>query len=109
MPSHMMDMMMPKRNTKEGKMPVMPEKQEQYPYGLKLHLENDQIKKLPGLVDVNVGDMVDLHAVGKVTTLTSEDAVKDGKKFIHRTMCIQIQKLAIGDESQREKEFAEED
>ena len=81
----MIDMKMSKKETKNEMMPTVGGKSKaQYPYELKICVEDDHIKSL-GLNDMNVGDKVtlvcDCEIVGK-----SDD--EDGKKCR-----LQIQKI----------------
>lgn len=67
-----------------------------FPWGLRITLENDQLKKL-GLTaaDFEIGSIIHLHAMSRVTSIT-EDQRKSGD-----TMCrveLQIEQLACENE-----------
>ena len=72
--------------------PKMPKPQ--YPYGLKICLTTPELKKLDLDTDCNVGDTIDLRAFAEVTSIS-----KDGDNC---RIELQIQKLAIENESQEE-------
>lgn len=76
-----------------------------YPYGLCISLGTEQLKKL-GLDDgVEAGDHIDLHAIGKVTSVSIRDV--DGSEPDHR---VEIQLIAIEceDEDKEAEEMAQE-
>lgn len=60
---------------------------DEYPYGLRISLNEDQIKKLEGLFDVDVNGKVMLHAEAYISSKESREQ-KGGKP--ERSMSIQI-------------------
>jgi hypothetical protein len=66
----------------------------QYPYGLKLRFEKDQIDKLSSLKTVKDGDMVNIAAIGKVTEVRVSNKDKDKNRI---SVEIQIQSIDIPD------------
>ena len=103
----LVSMKLPKKTKKELKADCAPcevGEQEQYPYGLRLSLnEEEQIEKL-GLNKVKAGAMVDIRAVGRVKEVTVTDRDK-GKGY--RRMEIQIHKIGIADKSSYSQSFEE--
>lgn len=86
----MVDMKLSKSPKKEGMGVVMPEAmKDEYPYGLRISLDKDQIEKLG--FDGNVGDEVIVHAMGTITS-KSENNVQGGKK--EKRLEIQIKNLS---------------
>lgn len=63
-----------------------------YPYGTSLYLDEVALKKL-GL-DVEVGDEVNIVAVGKVTGMSSHEDADGGK---HETLDIQLTSMSVED------------
>jgi hypothetical protein len=63
-----------------------------YPYGLNLHLDNDQLKKLGIDTLPKAGDTLTLQAKCKV--ISSSQRERDGGKP-ERTLEIQLQKVAL--------------
>lgn len=81
------------------------EGREQYPYGLRLTLnEKEQIEKL-GLQKLEAGAMVDIRAVGKVVEVSVTNT--DKKKKDYQRVEIQIQKIGIADKSSYSQSFEE--
>jgi len=62
-----------------------------YPYGLKLRFETEEIKKIPGLVGVKVGQKIKFQASGEVVSVRSEQE----RKRDSNTVEIQIQEIDI--------------
>lgn len=54
-----------------GNMPAMPT--EMYPYGLAISLDEKDMAKLDLSDDVQVGDMIDIRAMGQVTSVSQRD------------------------------------
>jgi len=65
-----------------------------YPYGLCLRLDNDSLDKLGLAGDAQAGDMIMLAALGKVTSVSSNETDKGIKRYVE----IQITHLSLGDE-----------
>jgi hypothetical protein len=81
----------------------------EFPYGLKITLEKEQIDKLGGL-DVDVGNPVGIQAAGKVTSVRKEN-YKDynGKVQKRQTVEIQIVAIDVTTEGDFEKAFEQAD
>lgn len=69
-----------------------------YPYGLRLSLGNDELKKLPGLKKIAMDDAVTIRAVGHIVATRQQDTA-EGKE---RSIEIQIEKLSINGEEDSE-------
>jgi hypothetical protein len=87
----MADMKMSKKDRKEN-MPVARDVEEPpYPDGLKLRLDDDALKKL-GITMPAMGDQFKIVGHGTVTSVSSHE----GEGHKHRSVEIQIKKLALG-------------
>lgn len=87
---------------KEGDM--LPENmQPMYPYGLCIRLTSEELQKLDLEDNCNVGDMLHMHALCEVTSV-SKNQTQDGTKC-----CVELQITHIACESEdEENEEAEE-
>lgn len=98
------DMKLPKRDKKSENQPVACDEQEQYPYGLQISLEKDQLAKL-GIFDlIDVGDNVTITATGTTTSKRSNER-KDGKDI---SLSIQIKAIGVEPEKSLEDVSTEE-
>lgn len=89
----MASMKLPKRpKEKMGDMPVGMNEREEYPYGLRLSLNEDQIKNLDGLFDMDVEAGGMMQAKFKIVDKRSHE-MKGGKT--ERSMEIQITDLGV--------------
>ena len=81
-------------------------KTQHYPSGASLSFEDEYLKKL-NIADVEVGDMVSIDAVGRITNITTHE--RDKEKG-HKTVDIQIEKIEIStdEEKKMRKETAKE-
>jgi hypothetical protein len=67
----------------------------EYPYGLRISLTEKELAKLDlDVADADVGDLVDIRALGVITSI-SQDEGSNGKTA---RVEIQLQKLALDDE-----------
>jgi hypothetical protein len=69
-----------------------------YPYGLCISLDETDIEKIGLSDDVQVGDLIDIRMLGKVTSVRKES--RDGKECCR--VEIQGQQIAIEDEDTEE-------
>lgn len=94
------DMKLSKKQKSDGmKMPMgVDSDSPNYPYGLRLSLGNDDLKKLPGLKKADMKDAVTIRAVGHIVAMRQNDT-QAGKD---RTIEIQIEKLSINGEEDTE-------
>lgn len=77
-----------------------------YPWGSRLSFENEQISKIEGLSDVDVGDEVKIYAVATVISVRKESRKKsDGSSKDDHSVELQITGIAIEDDSEFEKSF----
>lgn len=72
------------------------ENQPDYPYGLRISLNEQTLKKLDLEADCEIGDYIDLRALARVTSVSLGDHPDRGK-----TCCIelQIEQLAVESET----------
>ncbi len=91
----MTDMKLPKKSEKEMKNMGMPATssgmQDEYPYGLRISLNNEQLAKL-NIGAHNVGDEIEIEATGSIIS-KSENEQQGGKAEKH--LEIQIKKICI--------------
>jgi len=85
-----------KKTAKRDMMPS-PSKGEEYPYGLKVHLEHDDLHKLRINKLPKAGAMHTFTAHAKVTRAEESSSVDGGKK---RSMTLQIQKMRMHEPSE---------
>lgn len=64
--------------------------EEKYPYGLQIHLQKEQLEKMPHLKECKVGDIVDLQGMGKITEVSINERSSGTPRH---TVRIQIEKL----------------
>jgi hypothetical protein len=91
---NLIDMKLPKRTKdeiKKGMMPTMDD-QDQWPYGLKLDFEKEQVDKMPSLKNLNVGDKVSIQCQGSVIEVRMSE--RQGGGDMHN-VCIQIEKVGV--------------
>lgn len=69
-----------------------------YPYGLCISFTEEELEKLALEDDAEVGDMVMLHCIAKVTSVSSRDTTEGTKKRI------EMQIVAIKDDAEEEPE-----
>jgi hypothetical protein len=98
----MVDMKLPKRKKEDMKTAGMPMDmpQDQWPYGLKITLEKEQIDKLPSVKGYNVGDYVFIEAEACVVSMRKSEQ-KGGKD--HYSVELQIEKISLKDKKPLEK------
>ncbi len=87
----MIDLKMTKTEQKRRDTGMPVAERDRYPWGTALDLDSAHIKKLD-LGDKNAGDMVEIHAIGKITRVNVKD---EGKSDQTKNMSIQIQKIEI--------------
>lgn len=92
----LIDMQLPKKTKEELKKEgmVMPStgNQEQWPYGLQIRFEKEEINKMPSLINHKVGDRVIIQAEARVTSISMSER-QSGKE--DHSVGIQIEKVAI--------------
>ena len=89
MPENLTDMKRSKKEKADG-VDVMPGSEEDYPYGLRIHLEDDEISKL-NIPMPEIGSTMVLVANIKVTSV-SERADEDGE---NRSVGLQITEMEL--------------
>lgn len=99
----MVDMANTPQKTEEQPMPVM--QQPIYPYGLGICLGHDELAKLDLDADCEVGDMIHLMAMAKVTSISKREN-SDGEDC---RIELQITHLAVEDEDEEAEENEDEE
>lgn len=87
----------PKKYDRDSSVPVeVVMDYEQYPYGLRLSLGNEDVQKIPGLKDLDIKEPVSITARGSVISVNldkSQDRKGDSKESLR--IEIQIEQIAI--------------
>lgn len=84
----------PPKKEEEAKMACEPcISREQWPYGLQLRFENEQVKLIPSLTEYKLGDKVIVMAEARVTDIRSNERYRDGKAQTDQTVEMQIEKI----------------
>lgn len=92
--SKLIDMEMDDEDKMDTSMPIAMSSKPDYPYGLRISLSHNELKKLGLDSDCDVGDMIDMRCFGTVTSVSiSDDA--GGKSC---RVEIQIEKMAVESE-----------
>lgn len=78
--------------------------QDQYPYGLQLRFDREQISKLSALKDLDVGDEVFIEAKGTVTMVRMSER-QDEKP--DQSIEIQLKKVAVENQDSQKKQIKE--
>lgn len=86
-----------KKSTTEA--PISMDRDE-YPYGLRITLNSDQIKKLPGIMELDVGGSVRIMATG---TLTEKSTEKVQGSADRNRISIQLEKVAFESMTKKDK------
>ena len=88
--NQMADMRM-KTSDKKKSMMAEPMR-EDYPYGLRISLNHEQIEKIKNCKNLNAGDTVHIVCEGTVSSKEVRDREKEGEKH---SMDIQIKKISL--------------
>lgn len=96
----LIDIKLPKKTKKELKEEaVVPSlDRDEYPWGMQLDFEKEQIKKLSSLQGIQIATTVNIQAVGKVTRVEVTD--RERGRARHNVQ-IQVQKIAIAPKSEQ--------
>ncbi len=100
----MIDMKLKKKGKSELKTSEAPisTSQEEYPYGLRLRLDSEQLEKMPHLKKMEVKDEIQVQGMGRVVSVSMNKSM-DGKEQYN--VEIQIEKLSCDPmESDNEEE-----
>ena len=92
-PAKLIDMKLPsfKKTELDQPEPVVP-RRDQYPYGLQLRFEQEQVEKLPKLKNFRVGEQVVIHGKGEVTEIRMREEVGGKESW---TIEVQIKKIDV--------------
>lgn len=94
---NLVDLKLPKKTKKELNKTVGIE-QPKYPYGFQLRFDSEQIKKLPQLEKVKIGEKVTVQGIGEVMEVRKIDRQNDDNQF-----SVEIQLKQIGVEGSSPK------
>ena len=91
---NLVDIKLPKKTKEELKKEGMPstDDQEQWPYGLRLDFEKEQVDKMASLKNLNIGDKVLVQGEGSVVEVRMSE--RQGGEDRH-SVCIQIEKVSV--------------
>lgn len=87
---NLVDLRLPKKSKKELTKEVEID-QPKYPYGFQLRFDSEQVKKLPQLEKVKIGEKVTVNAIGEVIEVRKVDRQKEDNQF-----SVEIQLKQIG-------------
>lgn len=104
-----LEMPKPKKESKtDMPSPMMDQK---YPYGTRVELRDEMVKKFGCLKDCSVGDEVMITAKGKITMMRSEERQGDNDKNPKENSSVDIQltdmSMAMDDDGAMDKGFDE--
>lgn len=89
------DMKLTKKEKKELEpFPAMKYEGPDYPYGLRLHLDEDALEKL-GISLPNVGETFEVSGIGVVMSVSENRHESQGRKHKSQSVEIQLQKLGL--------------
>lgn len=91
----LIDVKLPKKTTAELKSDCQPigyEDREQWPYGLQIRFEKEQIAKMPEVAKMKVGDTVSVSGIGKVTSVRMSE--RHGGEDDH-SVEVQLEKVGV--------------
>lgn len=94
---NLVDLKLPKKTKKELNKGIEIE-QPVYPYGFQLRFDAEQIKKLPQLEKVKIGEKVTIQGIGEVIEVRKVDRQKQDNQF-----SVEIQLKQIGVEGSSPK------
>ncbi len=77
------------------------EEQDRWPWGLRLTFEDEQIEKIPSLLDLKAQDRLKIECEAHVVSTEAVEKQKDGKTA-HRIV-IQIEKIAVDPDKKPEE------
>ena len=101
---NLIDMKMPKRKSDLEAVKTDPENREEYPYGLQLRFEKEQIEKINSLKKIEAGAKVSITAVGNVTEVRVTNSLTNKKRH---SVEIQINAINIDDKKSGRTAFRE--
>jgi hypothetical protein len=64
---------------------------DKYPWGTRLNFNNEEVEKIPGLIDLKVGDKVNITGEGTITLVNTRETQDGGKRC---EVEIQVEKFA---------------
>ncbi len=96
----MVDLKLPKKSTKEVTEPPSIER-EQWPYGMQLRFESEQVDKLPQLKEMKNEEKVIVSGIGEITDVRTHE-LKGGKK--QYTIEIQVQQIGMESKDKQSQE-----
>ena len=79
---------------------------EEYSYGTQISFEKPEIDKISSLQGVKVGDSVNIHAIGTVTSMSESERVGGDDS---KSVGIRIEKIDVDSESEETKGFDDDD
>jgi len=79
---------------------------EEYPWGMRLDFNTDEMAMVPETAKLKVGDEVDIKAIGKVIARSVN--TRSGETKARRHVEIQLMSMGVAKKSNAEKDFDEE-
>ena len=87
------DLKLKKKKTSDEPKEVISENGDKYPYGLQLRFDTEQIEKIDTLKNLDIGEIVKIFGIAKVTELSSREQA--GKEESRKDAALQIQQIAV--------------
>ncbi|MFA5160325.1 MAG: capsid staple protein [Candidatus Omnitrophota bacterium] len=81
--------------------------QPEFPWGLRITLETEQVKKLSTLKDSEVGEEIMLQAIGKIISIRKEEMQNEKTIKDRHTVEIQLTAINVSSEADFDKGFKE--
>ncbi len=88
----MVDLKLPKKMEKETNKLQPSMEREQWPYGMQLRFESEQVDKIPLLKEMNAEDKVTISGIGEIKTVDSQEEVGGKKRY---TVTVQMQQIGV--------------
>ena len=103
---NLINLKLPERKKDEKLEEAVPDtmEREEYPYGLKLRFEKEQVDKISSLQKIAAGAKVTISATGKVTEVRVTDSAKNSGRH---SVEIQVQEVQIADQGSGRVAFKE--
>ena len=94
------DMKRKKQSAKESRTQIV-EDRDEYAYGLRIDLDNEDTEKLPKVMNLDVKETVRIEAIGKVVSKSVRSSASGESQ---NSLTIQIEKLEIIDTKDKTKQ-----
>lgn len=87
----LVDLKIPKKKVENKRYCPAEDTSDKYPWGTRLNFNNEEVEKIPGLIDLKVGDKVNITGEGTITLVNTRETQDGGKRC---EVEIQVEKFA---------------